>query len=425
MIVTSAQGPHLLLGRQHLHAGPVEPRLEGELLQVHQRDAQRHRGLVAALGPQVPRRRQRRLRRRRLRAGAGLRRDRAGRRPLVVGQPARSAAARRAARHRRPDPRHRQAPGAPRPRRHLLHQRRRRARPARRGLAAGRRASPSRRSSRAAVQRARARSSPQRSDRPADAQGRRAARRSSATIDADALSLRARRRRRSTARARTATITVKAPTGAQPTDIAGIEAAGAAWWPLAMARELDDAILHHAHQRARDRHLAAEDRGRCAARCSPRRDAARAHRTTGWCARPSACCAARSRGSTCRRARCSRWSSRARASPARWSSSPSPPTAPTCSRCPTTPDARADAHARTSSTSASIPMVNDQTPPAAPLLRREPRRCDAARAAVGKPLDADEALALGLVTAAPDDIDWDDEIRIAHRGARRACRPTR
>ena len=29
----------------------------------------------------------------------------------------------------------------------------------------------------------------------------------------------------------------------QPTDIAGIEAAGAAWWPLAMARELDDAIL--------------------------------------------------------------------------------------------------------------------------------------------------------------------------------------
>jgi benzoyl-CoA-dihydrodiol lyase len=32
--------------------------------------------------------------------------------------------------------------------------------------------------------------------------------------------------------------------GAQPADVAGIEAAGAAWWPLAMARELDDAILH-------------------------------------------------------------------------------------------------------------------------------------------------------------------------------------
>jgi len=43
---------------------------------------------------------------------------------------------------------------------------------------------------------------------------------------------------------RTATFTVKAPTGAQPTDIAGIEAAGAAWYPLQMARELEDAILN-------------------------------------------------------------------------------------------------------------------------------------------------------------------------------------
>jgi benzoyl-CoA-dihydrodiol lyase len=42
---------------------------------------------------------------------------------------------------------------------------------------------------------------------------------------------------------RTATLTVSAPKSAQPTDIAGIHAAGASWWPLAMARELDDAIL--------------------------------------------------------------------------------------------------------------------------------------------------------------------------------------
>jgi hypothetical protein len=38
------QGQGVLLGRQHLHAGRLQPRLEGELLQVHQRDAQRHRG---------------------------------------------------------------------------------------------------------------------------------------------------------------------------------------------------------------------------------------------------------------------------------------------------------------------------------------------------------------------------------------------
>ena len=43
--------------------------------------------------------------------------------------------------------------------------------------------------------------------------------------------------------ARTAVFTVKAPTGSQPSDIAAIEAAGAAWYPLQLARELEDAIL--------------------------------------------------------------------------------------------------------------------------------------------------------------------------------------
>ena len=42
---------------------------------------------------------------------------------------------------------------------------------------------------------------------------------------------------------RVATITVKAPDQAPPSDVNGILAAGATWWPLAMGRELDDAIL--------------------------------------------------------------------------------------------------------------------------------------------------------------------------------------
>ncbi len=42
---------------------------------------------------------------------------------------------------------------------------------------------------------------------------------------------------------RTATLTVRAPEGKQPTTIDEIHAAGELWWPLAMARELDDAIL--------------------------------------------------------------------------------------------------------------------------------------------------------------------------------------
>ncbi len=43
--------------------------------------------------------------------------------------------------------------------------------------------------------------------------------------------------------ARQATLTVKAPTEVQPADISAILALGADWWPLQMSRELDDAIL--------------------------------------------------------------------------------------------------------------------------------------------------------------------------------------
>ncbi|MEP4378813.1 MAG: 2,3-epoxybenzoyl-CoA dihydrolase [Alphaproteobacteria bacterium] len=44
--------------------------------------------------------------------------------------------------------------------------------------------------------------------------------------------------------ARTATFTVRGPAEAPPEDTDGIHAAGADFWPLAVARELDDAILH-------------------------------------------------------------------------------------------------------------------------------------------------------------------------------------
>jgi benzoyl-CoA-dihydrodiol lyase len=44
--------------------------------------------------------------------------------------------------------------------------------------------------------------------------------------------------------ARTITITVNGPAANEPDDLDAIAAAGAKWWPLAVARELDDAILH-------------------------------------------------------------------------------------------------------------------------------------------------------------------------------------
>ena len=43
--------------------------------------------------------------------------------------------------------------------------------------------------------------------------------------------------------ARRATLTVRSPNGGQPRDISAVLALGADWWPLQMGRELDDAIL--------------------------------------------------------------------------------------------------------------------------------------------------------------------------------------
>ncbi|MCV6902577.1 MAG: benzoyl-CoA-dihydrodiol lyase, partial [Achromobacter xylosoxidans] len=59
----------------------------------------------------------------------------------------------------------------------------------------------------------------------------------------------------------------------------------------------------------------------------------------------------------------------------------------------------------------TYPMVNGQSR----LQRRfheETAPLEAVRSRAGQPLAAREALALGLVTYAPDSIDWDDEVRM-------------
>jgi benzoyl-CoA-dihydrodiol lyase len=58
------------------------------------------------------------------------------------------------------------------------------------------------------------------------------------------------------------------------------------------------------------------------------------------------------------------------------------------------------------------PMATDQSRLGRRFYDEQPA-LDAVRAQAGKPLDADAAFAVGLVTANPDDIDWDDEVRIA------------
>ena len=59
----------------------------------------------------------------------------------------------------------------------------------------------------------------------------------------------------------------------------------------------------------------------------------------------------------------------------------------------------------------SYPMVNGRYRIAARFYDEE-APIAAARASLGKPLGAEDASALGLVTATPDDLDWEDEIRI-------------
>ena len=73
-----------------------------------------------------------------------------------------------------------------------------------------------------------------------------------------------------------------------PGDLAGILAAGAGWWPLAMARELDDALLMLRANEPEIGTLVLKTRGEARAVLGLRRDHGGALATTGSCARRSA-----------------------------------------------------------------------------------------------------------------------------------------
>ncbi|MET3494093.1 2,3-epoxybenzoyl-CoA dihydrolase [Variovorax boronicumulans] len=209
---------------------------------------------------------------------------------------------------------------------------------------------------------------------------------------------------------RTATITVKAPTGAQPADIAAIEAAGAAWWPLAMCRELDDAILNLRTNELDVGTWLLKTEGDAAAVLAS--DAVMFANKDHWLVRETI-------GALRRTLARLDVSSRSLFALVEAGSCFAGTLAELAFAADRTymlalPDdaERAPKLVLNEFNFGFFPMVNDQSR----LQRRfyeEAAPLEAARAAAGKPLDADEALKLGLVTAAPDDIDWEDEIRIA------------
>jgi benzoyl-CoA-dihydrodiol lyase len=209
---------------------------------------------------------------------------------------------------------------------------------------------------------------------------------------------------------RTATITVKAPTGAQPSDIAAIEAAGAAWWPLAMCRQLDDAILNLRTNELDVGTWLLKTEGDAAAVLAS--DAVMFANKDHWLVRETIGALRR----TLARLDVSSRSLFALVEAGSCFAGTLAELAFAADRSYmlALPDdaERAPKLVLNEFNFGFFPMVNDQSR----LQRRfyeEAAPLEAARAAAGQPLDADEALKLGLVTAAPDDIDWDDEIRIA------------
>ncbi len=209
---------------------------------------------------------------------------------------------------------------------------------------------------------------------------------------------------------RTATITVRAPTGAQPDDVAAIVAAGASWWPLAMARQLDDAILNLRTNELEIGTWILKSAGGAAAVLAA--DAAMLAHRDHWFVRETIGMLRR----TFARLDVSSRTLFALIEPGSCFAGLLAELAFAADRAYmlALPDdaARAPKLQLDDFNFGLVPLVDGQSR----LARRfynETAPLDAARASIGRALDADEALRLGLVTAAPDDIDWDDEIRIA------------
>ena len=209
---------------------------------------------------------------------------------------------------------------------------------------------------------------------------------------------------------RTATLTVKAPSSAQPTNIAGIEAAGAAWWPLAMCRQLDDAILNLRTNELDIGTWLLKTEGDAQAVLAS--DATLLAHKDHWLVRETIGALRR----TLARLDVSSRSLFALVEPGSCFAGTLAEIAFAADRSYmlALPDDADKAPKLTLNefNFGFYPMVNDQSR----LQRRfyeEAAPLEAVRGAAGQALDADAALAHGLVTAAPDDIDWNDEIRIA------------
>ena len=209
---------------------------------------------------------------------------------------------------------------------------------------------------------------------------------------------------------RTATITVQGPSGQQPTDVAAIQATGVNWYPLALARELEDAILQLRTNELEIGTWLIKTQGDSAAVLAL--DATLQAHADHWLVRETVGLLRRSLS----RLDLSSRSLFALIEPGSCFAGTLLELALACDRSYhlALPDDTAKAPKLTVGelNFSAYPMATGQSR----LGRRfydEAAPIAAVRAAMGQALDADAAFALGLVTSNPDDIDWADEIRIA------------
>ena len=209
---------------------------------------------------------------------------------------------------------------------------------------------------------------------------------------------------------RVASITVKAPNGPQPNDVAGIEAAGAHWYPLQLGRELEDAILEMRTNEPEIGTWLIKTQGDAAAVMAV--DATLIAHQNHWLVRETIGLLRR----TFSRLDLSSRSLFAFIEPGSCFAGSLLELALACDRSyhlALPDDADKAPKIMVGETNFGLyPMVTGQSR----LQRRfygEQAALDAVRGVAGKVLDADAAYAVGLVTANPDDIDWADETRIA------------
>ncbi|NMM28644.1 MAG: benzoyl-CoA-dihydrodiol lyase [Glaciimonas sp.] len=209
--------------------------------------------------------------------------------------------------------------------------------------------------------------------------------------------------------ARNATLTVKAPTAPQPIDIAGIEAAGAQWWPLQMARELDDAILHLRTNELEIGTWILKTRGDAQAVLAS--DATLLAHKSHWLVRETIGflrrtlarldVSSRSLFAFIDEGSCFVGSLLEIALAADRSYMLALPSVPQ----------RAPRIAVSELNFGTLPMVTAQSRIARRFYEDE-TEIASVRNTIGQSLDAGQALALGMITADPDDLDWADETRM-------------